>query len=305
MSHFKALVIGDDIEDQLAPYDENIEMDPYRVEGYDDLEEVEKALGWDRHEKNTRPQGLTDPGDDLDARFEILSDWNGGELRINRETGHIEQWSRYNPLSKWDYWIVGVRGGPGFRIKPDASEKDYAPSNHRWSSSLVDEAGRGGESDHARKRAIDFEAMVRVAVDRAMEEWNEMTSITEGINPPTRSWEETLEAHGEENIDAAREEWNNHPWNAATRKARHWDAYRYFHIGEETAEASFYSEHAAMAIGDFYAIIQDGNWTARSDMGWFGMSVDQVDREQWAKQVAERIKGLPDDTWLTIIDCHI
>lgn len=29
MSHFAVMVIGDNVEEQLAPYDENIEVEPY------------------------------------------------------------------------------------------------------------------------------------------------------------------------------------------------------------------------------------------------------------------------------------
>ena len=31
MSHFTVLVIGDDVEGQLAPYDEEIQVDPYET----------------------------------------------------------------------------------------------------------------------------------------------------------------------------------------------------------------------------------------------------------------------------------
>lgn len=54
-----------------------------------------------------------------------------------------------------------------------------------------------------------------------------------------------------------------------------------------------------------YAVVKDGVWYAKGDMGWFGMSRDTVSPEEWAKQVAKMIAELPDDTLLTIVDCHI
>lgn len=317
MSHFKVLVIGDDFDLQLAPYDENIKKDPYKEDDFDDLDSVKSALAWDRDENNSNKQGLTDPGDDLDARLEMLSDYCGGDLRINRETGHIERWTTYNPLSKWDFYSVGGRYNTTFKIKADADEDDYLASQPHWSESFGNQADHENSSDQARKRAIDFMAMVDAALDDAAREWEKLTDATEGITPPTRSWMETLEAYGVDTesrvrseetmkaIDEAREEWSNHPWNAAARRAMYWDAYERFHMGEEDPEAAYRAERAAMAVGGFYAVVQDGNWTARGDMGWFGMSSDTIEKSTWVEQTAELIRNLPDDTWLTVVDCHI
>lgn len=305
MSHFKVLVIGDNIEEQLEPYNENTEVAPYRVEGFNDVEEVQKALEWDKNPRNTNPQGLEDPGDDLGKRLAILQDWHGGDLHINWEEDRVEEWSTYNPLSKWDYWGIGGRYNTTFRIKPDADAYDYVPSQPHWSENFGNEADHENASDCARKRAIDYKAMVDTALAQAHKDWSEVTEATEGIEPPTRSWMETLEAHGMDNIDAAREEWHTHPWNVATRKVHYWDAYDQFHMGEDDPKAAFIEHRKKMAVAGFYAVVKDGKWSARGEMGWFGMSNDDIDKNEWVHQVAEIINSLPDDTILTVVDCHI
>lgn len=305
MSHFKVLVIGDNVEEQLEPYNENTEVTPYRVTGFNHVEELQKALDWDRNPNNNNPEGFDNPGTDLSKQLTILQDWKGDGLRINHEEGRIEEWSTYNPLSKWDFWSVGGRYNATFKIKPDADEADYVPSQPHWSEGFGNEADHENASDCALKRAIDYKAMVDSATTAAEKDWAAMAEATDGIAPPTRGWAETLDAYGRDNLDAAREEWNRHPWNVATRKARYWDAYNYFHMSEADPKAAFFDHQKKMAVAGFYAVVKDGKWSARGEMGWFGMSNDDIDHNEWLRQTAELINSLPDDTRLTVVDCHI
>lgn len=54
-----------------------------------------------------------------------------------------------------------------------------------------------------------------------------------------------------------------------------------------------------------YAILKDGEWYARGEMGWFGVSNDSLSIEEWDKKYIELLTGLPDDILLSIVDCHI
>lgn len=54
-----------------------------------------------------------------------------------------------------------------------------------------------------------------------------------------------------------------------------------------------------------YAIVMDGKWYAKGEMGWFGCSDDKVSQSDWNKNVREMINKLPDDTMITMVDCHI
>src|SRR5690606_35842046 len=54
-----------------------------------------------------------------------------------------------------------------------------------------------------------------------------------------------------------------------------------------------------------YALLVNGEWVARGEVGWFGVAHDQVSKEDWSRKVNEMLDELPDDTLITIVDCHI
>lgn len=54
-----------------------------------------------------------------------------------------------------------------------------------------------------------------------------------------------------------------------------------------------------------YAYIKDGEWHSQGEMGWFGISKIIVSERAWNAHVNEMIDSLPDDTLLTLVDCHI
>ena len=102
MSHFLTGVIlpkevdeedaEDAVERALAPYDENIEVAPYRtyIEGY----------GLERMRDHYKIETLAECA-------ERVKDWSGRPGGID-EKG-LYYLSRYNPASKWDWWEVGGR----------------------------------------------------------------------------------------------------------------------------------------------------------------------------------------------------
>jgi hypothetical protein len=40
-------------------------------------------------------------------------------------------------------------------------------------------------------------------------------------------------------------------------------------------------------------------------MGWFGCSRNEMDEDMWEERVIQELMGLPDDTLITVVDCHI
>lgn len=54
-----------------------------------------------------------------------------------------------------------------------------------------------------------------------------------------------------------------------------------------------------------YAMVTpDGIWHAKGEMGWFGMSHDEIDQDDWDSRVKEIAKAVP-NTLAVIVDCHI
>jgi hypothetical protein len=54
-----------------------------------------------------------------------------------------------------------------------------------------------------------------------------------------------------------------------------------------------------------YAVVKDGKWYQRGEMGWFGCSTQELDKETWNAQFRQLLEGLDPETWLTVVDCHI
>jgi hypothetical protein len=54
-----------------------------------------------------------------------------------------------------------------------------------------------------------------------------------------------------------------------------------------------------------FALIKDGKWYERGEMGWWAIVSNEKDDETWAIEFKKLIKDLPDDTLISIYDCHI
>ena len=96
MSHYAVAVFhlaDQDIEDLLALYDENIEVDPYIKFT------KEEAIEYARRSY----EGLDTATDD-ECWEKFKEYWGDEEID---EDGNV--WSTYNPKSKWDWWSLGGR----------------------------------------------------------------------------------------------------------------------------------------------------------------------------------------------------
>lgn len=60
------------------------------------------------------------------------------------------------------------------------------------------------------------------------------------------------------------------------------------------------------ALEPTFAILHEGEWVARGEMGWFGCLRDErVPEEEWPAKWHEFVLALPADTRLTVVDCHV
>ena len=54
-----------------------------------------------------------------------------------------------------------------------------------------------------------------------------------------------------------------------------------------------------------FAVLKDGKWYEKGKMGWWGITTNEKPEDQWNTEFQKLIEDLPDDTLLTIVDCHI
>lgn len=333
MSHFTVLVIGEDHEGQLAPYNENIQVDGYK-EHYDERSiERYKEMWKRRDEEHDAPLGLVEvlegkePLPPLsvdqieDPSIEELiawmnEEWGDSEYGIDDDGPY--RVSHYNPKSKWDWYEVGGRWRGYFKLKIEAMDAVETLAVVGRTGSFDNE--QRYDADHTLKKYIDIEGMRDIAGKEAGERWD-MAERVLGNLPPALSWLQMMAKHTPEgsdrpDIEAARKEYHEQPRvaraNEHDHKRRGEDRWKDCLLGfnddvtqyQVTREA-FVQDARDRAIST-YAYVRDGEWFAPGTMGWWGLSDDgEKDKRRYVKEFNEMLDALPDDTMLTIVDCHI
>lgn len=300
MSHFTVLVIGNgDIDAMLAPFNENAEVDPY-LEPLSKADDIDRML--DYYKKNGTPEqqklihdvcftatGMPATDEAREALGVLYENWSG-TLVINND-GYFRE-TTYNPESKWDWYVIGGRWAGYFKAK-DGCEGEVGESG------VFDNKPTPGWYDRIRKGDVDFEFMRDLAAKEAGEHWDRFHEAVKGLERPA-SWEEVRAKHGAD-IDAAREEYNSTPYQEAAREViGFFDDRERFEVPRE----EFVRIARNSAISTF-AFLKDGQWVGRGEMGWFGFAANEKEVDEWATAFNKMLDELPDDTMLTVVDCHI
>lgn len=331
MSHFTVMVIGDaELEKALAPFEEcpddmknspfctfiNKSKDPEEIEKYKNgttslIEFDGKVYSrydeiFEQFKRKENPDdffsqsylALPDTCKQFEGSYkliyptfeEFLSDYCGyGFDEKNDAYGYYS-----NPNAKWDWWEIGGRWTGFFKGKKDVLGSTGNPG-------LMTPKAKAEYYDVIRLKDIDFEAMEKEAEVEANATYDTIDAILKGRIYP--SWVEIRERHGEGNIDAARDEYHAHPVVKDFNEAR-FHIWGDFHETYCNSREEYVSKKKASIITP-YAFLKDGKWVEKGQMGWFGMSSNEKESEDWNKEFYDMIRSLPEDTLLTLIDCHI
>ena len=328
MSHFTVLVIGDDVEGQLAPYDEGIAVAPYRDPIGERLTRSYMEMWKARDDDPDRPQANT--ADDIggapsaggdDPELDVLAAWlnarYGGSEQYGVEDGEVYRLTTYNPQSKWDWYTIGGRWRGYFKLK-EAAMDTVGTLAEMGEPGAFDNSSRY-DADQVRKGDVDLDAMRDKAGAAAYERWNRVQEII-GDLPEALSWRQVLAKYTDENgnvsdIDEARKEYHAQERVVALKAndEEAWKEKRYEDrllrdddISEFQVTRTAYIQQARDREIMTYAYVKDGEWFAPGEMGWFGSSTDnERDRVRFAREFNVMLDALPDDTLLTLVDCHI
>ncbi len=282
MSHFTVLVLGPDVDTQLEKYDEN-ELVPEYKRGEVSQEEKDRILDYYQRNKNF-------VGTFEECYAQYGEDWDSNALKKD-ENGIWCEFSTYNPDSKWDWFIVGGRWSGYFKMKPGVKPKLGEPGVFKNEA----EAGHG---DVAMKKDIDFEGMRNDAGIKAGEYYDKIKAII-GELPIAEEWDVIRERF--EDINDARTAYQNQPAKMALSNAgENWVEPAEFNCTREE-----FIERARMSAVSSYAVVKDGVWYQKGDMGWWGLSSNEMSDNEWNVKFNELIESVPDDTLFTCIDCHI
>jgi hypothetical protein len=295
MSHFTVMVIGDNPEEQLAPYDENIQTAP-RDKGEVSEEDKQRMID---HYKEPENGGLDLPFDELYALKG--EDWDGNSL-VKHEDGTWHEYSTYNPDSKWDWYQLGGRwadflklksGVDGIKGEPSLLDEDFKPEE--------------GRADAALKKDIDFDGMRDEDGEKAGKRWDKVNELLKDL-PVNESWETIRRRHTKDdtdfsNMDAARAEYGAQPRVQAFNKNHE---FGFFASPEDyNISREQYVQNARNGAVSTFALLKDGVWYEKGKMGWWACVSDEKEQDVWDKQVSDMLDALPDDTLISIYDCHI
>lgn len=294
MSHSTVLVIGEDPEKMLEPYDENTEVEPYRK--YDDSATPQDH--W-MFKVLTEEHGLASDADwpaFIAAHNERYKEDPDEAMQYDAEKDRIYSMSTYNPLSRWDWYQLGGRWTGFFKLKSGTRGETGEPG-------LMTPRGKFGWADQARKSDIDFEGMRVAAAAEAAEFHAKAMRILAGT-PPMVRWEKVREEMFPGDIDAARRYYHNQPGNLALSEANLWinDPVEYLCL-EHPDPLLKHVTRARLEACRTFAILNADGWHERGRMGWFGVVHDETDA--WPAVAESLMDAAPDDALFSVYDVHI
>jgi hypothetical protein len=315
MSHFTVLVIGKNPEKQLKPYNEGLEVPEYckgvvsseDVQGFIEFYTKEEK-GVVKHTKNREEYYTLIDGviwkhqtDGLsiaitpEELYEIKGDdWNGCSWRF--EEGEVREYSTYNPNSKWDWYELGGRWTGYFKIKDGGTGAKGKPG-------LMTELAKPGYADQLLKKDIDIEFMRKEDGEKAAKQYDAAMEIINNT-PDCESWEAVLARFGKDNIDETRNFYHSQLRIIAWRES---GKFSYFSSPEDFTKYTReqYIKNAEDAALVPFAVLKDGKWYERGEMLMFGMVANEKEQDTWNAEFAAMFDALPDDTLLSLYDCHI
>ena len=341
MSHFTVLVIGENPEDQLKPfkeYDGEDWLKPYLEFKETDPEEMEKyendtvsvfidkqGYKHDKYDDGFKvkvkdgrpfetnkylcPEGWTEAEIPNKEFYETFEDFVNryGEEKPDPVTGKRGYW--HNPQGYWDWYQLGGRWTGFYKAKENTPV-------------LVGKMGLGnhppekGYLDQGTKGNIDFEGTKHDAGEKARERYQTFKRLM-GDNIPKieRSWDDIRMQYSDD-IDKARdvyhkqdalvlhkklvEEARKMPLSREETEIVVWEELEDYQCTEEE-----YVQRARDNALSTFAVLKDGKWYQKGEMGWWAMVSNEKDQRDWNKEFNDLIDGLADDTLLSVYDCHI
>ena len=226
--------------------------------------------------------------------------------------------------SKWDWYSVGGHYRGQLLAKPGKDGIEGNPGvfgNKAWRDGGLDSL-KVGDIDFARMRAT-AEIERRSAIDKAI-------LAIQAKNPDlTREAIYDIHAAAARAFPHAKAAWEAEGKSGGSGK-RFWDWLK--ESDNEHAKLVAYSDQrgvfeplcgyfggtglpetepdidgwiARAPVLQVFAVLHNGEWKERGEMGWWGVVTDEKDKRSWEEEVSDLLGTLDPESWLTIVDCHI
>lgn len=292
MSHFTVMVIGKEPEKQLQPYHE------YECTGIKDEYVKFVEAGETREELRAEYEEVKEEYS-YKSFEEFLRDYYG----YQEKDGKVGRYT--NPNAKWDWYQLGGRWNGFFKLKSNRTGKAGSPG-------IMRSPAKRGYADQCLKGDIDIEGMYMETYDEAFEHYGKVLEVFGGEIPKLDYfWEDLIQGENV-NYDEAREKYHNQPAMLQFKELKikykddkEKDFLMWLDFADYQCTQIEYAERAARTTFQTFAFIKDGKWYEQGEMGWWGCVSNEKDPDEWNKQFMDMFKALPDDTLISIMDCHI
>lgn len=223
---------------------------------------------------------------------EFAKEWDGYEMH----EGRFGRWT--NPNKKWDWWQIGGRySGRLFTV------------------------GRSSPCDQARKGDLDLTSMAANKAAGRLEGVTDVyTKIMLKLPVDDRSDERIAELWREYNtlIAKLRAEWEAVGTPGAffefIKDDERLKALRAFNVNDLGDWGAGVPDHeadpiawakSAPALTALAFLGTDGVWHEKGEMGWWGVIHDEKKDGDWETEFNAAVAAIPDDHWISVVDCHI
>lgn len=273
MSHYSVVVFcengGKDLEELLAPYDENLSV-PHYVTKEEIIERVRNNI--EEYRKEFYEEYLKNPqkyleehsdehGKYISEEFPKKLSWSDEDCYKDGVRYYLEEniqpngsvFTTYNPNARWDYYAIGGRFDCGIPLKD---------SDYKW-------------ADEASMDEVDIDYIDEDKYKESLRFWQ---LYVDGQTPVTDEDKDLVSFVIQDR--------------------------QYFIDNYDNAQ-----EYAGwMSRFTFYAaVLPTGEWLECGKVGWFGTTTaTAADNKAWRKKVREILRQAQKNNWyITMIDCHI
>lgn len=170
-----------------------------------------------------------------------------------------------NEKAKWDWYQLGGRWTGMLKLKEGTTGKIGKPGLQTSQANL-------GYADEARKCDVDFKAMLEKGSEESNKIYEQFLKKYED--------DKTFNPYFEFGIKGEKQN----------------------EIFIPESKESFVKRHSNFVT---FAVLKNGEWFERGNMGWWGIATDEKPDEVWDKEFEKLINELPEDTLLSVYDCHI
>lgn len=309
MSHFTVLVIGDNAEEQLIPFEEQTKNEKY-LEFKDCTEEV--INNYEKHK------------DEYKTLEDFAKEYYGYDS-VDGKYGY-----KRNPNAKWDWYVLGGRWTNTLKLKMDnfgygiieqTSGLSYGELSNLQNiyKNNIDTFTRivkkyVGKVDAIMELVTGDEIATKLPVVLAkhtkgtggvFDDFKEVEKF--GYADSARKMDIDFDGMRQESIDETRRNFHTFREKMANGEGESikFDLGYGYNLSLEDFAKLTEDQFVAKQNHEFstFAVLMNGKWYEKGKMGWWACVSEEKD--DWGAEFKTLFDSLPDDALISVYDCHI